>query len=253
MKILLIYLLLVIQVFASEKQNCFEWEGSSDTLSKDGKPYSTLWIYYCTTDNKIEGSYSFITLYGNRIDGEYDKNAKTLNGTIDGNIINIKFYNGFDNKWNNAVLKLINHTNSLWTVLDKTSWDTVKNYKLNLVQNKKDNKTVIPDKLLIEVDKAYLYNDDNEDSKTNIFLLNYDTVQLNEQNFDLISKWYQVIYNNKIYWIKSEDCKVLYKKQEINESKSSKNTPTETEKSFFSKLLEWFGISQYNNNIEKRA
>lgn len=43
------------------------------------------------------------------------------------------------------------------------------------------------------------------------FLLNYDTINLKSKIINKNSKWYNVIYNNKDYWLKSEDCKVLYK------------------------------------------
>ncbi len=167
---IIILLTLVFTLGFANNTNCYEWEGSHNTLSKEGKPYSTLWIYYCLNGNKIEGSYSFITLFGNRIDGEYNKNAKILNGVIDDNRIKIKFYNGFDNEWNNALLK-INNDNALWTVLDETSWDTVKDYKLSLVQNTKMNKQILIDKLLIKADKAYLYSNNHNNAKTNIFFI----------------------------------------------------------------------------------
>ena len=88
MKIIILLTLVFIPSFANNT-NCYEWEGSHYNLSKYDKPYSTLWIYYCLNDNKIEGSYSFITLFGNRIDGKYDKSARILKGAVDDNRIKI--------------------------------------------------------------------------------------------------------------------------------------------------------------------
>lgn len=121
-----------------------------------------------------------------------------------------------------------------------------------LTKTVENNKTIKEDKTLsinyliipikyfvIKIEKQYLYSNPNNGSKTKIYLLKNDKIEiLKEEN-----NWLYILYKGK------KEIKAWIPKSSIEEQKVKPITKTEEikeEKSFFTKLLEFFNLTKLN-------
>jgi hypothetical protein len=158
-------------------------------------------------------------------------------------------------KYPKRTVAYLNIADAYWG--DKNKNKAIENYKIYVKQMKDNGKEKkIPKKVFerinakdinkkviyknIKIEKQYLFDNPNKDSKTKMYLLKGDKIEIIKEE----NNWLYILYKGK------KDIKKWIPKSAIEEIKPiSKNIEIKKEKSLFTKLLEYFNLSKVNQNI----